>query len=219
MKRITSVLLVVGFVLVFFSSCTIEKRVYSSGYHVEWKKNHRITNQYENTNVRKEDKSALRQAQDDSGNRHLTHSTGSGLVMTEEKDISQTVTLNPKPALRLAQDDNSKPLTFNPKPETLNPISADLHFTKRGLAVLGPKEGKNVDELFLGILLFVGGIISMVAVAYAYSGFNPLPGVALFLLILCFLASMVGYILIEQAVPGLGCLLLTLFQIFAAVLG
>src|SRR3990167_4643788 len=56
--RQNAFLLLVGIVLIFLSSCTIEKRLYSPGYHVEWKKHHRITNQNELPNVRMEDKSS-----------------------------------------------------------------------------------------------------------------------------------------------------------------
>ena len=113
---------------------------------------------------------------------------------------------------------NLKPFTVNSNHQTLKPLSTALSFTKRGYAILKQQDGKNWDELLLGLLLFFGGLAGMIGVAYAYSGYTVFPGMAIFLLIVCLIACIVGYVLIEDAVPGLGCLLLAVLQIFTSIL-
>ena len=52
MKKISSLLLIL--VVVFFASCSVEKRVHQNGYHISWKHKHAVAKQFQQPEYTKE---------------------------------------------------------------------------------------------------------------------------------------------------------------------
>lgn len=199
--KVYSFLILIVFIL---GSCSIEKRQYLPGYHVEWKK--------------KGPKEEIRNTGDADG---VTGKQGK-TAKTEETALNENIQasqvyMDQEASTEILPSDtrpNQIIETPNGKVERLKPS----HMVKAGYSILKKGDAKNKDQLLVGLLLFIGGLAAMVAIAFIYSGYVTLPGAAVALLIACLVACIVGYVLIEDAVPGLGCLLLMLLQLFASIL-
>ncbi|MCC7303448.1 MAG: hypothetical protein IT233_12485 [Bacteroidia bacterium] len=200
-------LLIFLFSLLLLASCTVERRHYMPGWSVDWKKKSHET---ENTPEKEKDNKATALT----GPERKDYSFG-GETMTDLSDSAPVFRKTDEPSESVSTHTIVIPSSSSHLFSKVKP----LEWTKRGYAILKDKKPKKTDQLILGILLFIGGLAAMIGIAFAYSGYPTLPVVAIILLVICLITCIVGYILIEDAVPGLGCLLLMLLQIFAAVLG
>ncbi len=117
--------------LTTFFSCTIVQRRYMPGFHVEWKKNHRITNQTESTNIRKADIPDTSQVKDQ---------------LYEESEVIIPKTVNQNPI-----SENCKPITVNSEPKTAN---SGLRNPDSGLPTVSvPMDSYSVVTIILAFIV------------------------------------------------------------------
>lgn len=206
MKRL--VLFFVSVTLLTITSCIIEKRQYMPGYHVE----------LIGRKAKGEEQRAKGEERRVEGEVRRERPNKAEEIKVEVQEVGQVIVDSGHNILPELTGTELKTTSLNLQTTRDRELLKPKTMLKMGYSTLTSKDVKKDDQLVLGLIMFIGGLAAMIGLAFAYSGYGTLPGIALVLLIGCLVICIIGYVLIEDAVPGLGCLLLMLLQLFASIL-
>jgi hypothetical protein len=161
MNKLLATLVTIMISALFFSSCTIEKRIYSSGYHIEWNKNNRaFVSEEVGNNERKGQKEHIQPElaeQSEMVDQSMNASVGRGPIVTAKKDLVSFATLQKR-------EINKQNVTIVPTIQANN---------KKGILTFSKTSDEKPKINILAIISFICAIFSFPIITFFWIGIIP----------------------------------------------
>lgn len=165
MKSIKNFSLIALVIAGVFTSCTIEKRLYNYGYHVEWKKNNRHADAEESVNLEKtaqEQKEAVKQPKKEAQPLDVAP------INVETKHEVKAVSNDTPEAIATKKSTPatySKKNTASAKVKPVSKFKQDL--AKKAITKAVNKKSSSSDDIPIGLLYVLCFVFPCLAVGFA----------------------------------------------------